>query len=81
MLSAMPTTAQMIVDYPDVVLQVLAEMRGAFLDAADSRQQAVQLLAAQITDPASVQSAYQEAVDMAPNAQAAIEMLLKEQGV
>ena len=80
MLSAMPTTAQMIVDYPDVVLQVLAEMRGAFLDAADSRQQAVQLLAAQITDPASVQSAYQEAVDMAPNAQAAIEMLLKEQG-
>ncbi|MFN8443666.1 MAG: hypothetical protein U0175_23005 [Caldilineaceae bacterium] len=76
----MPTTSQMLTDYPDILLQVLAEMRGAFLDAADNRQQAVQLLAAQITDPASVQSAYQEAVDMAPNTQQAIEMLLKEQG-
>ena len=74
----MPTTAQMI-----VIIRCSAASAGrdagAFLDAADSRQQAVQLLAAQITDPASVQSAYQEAVDMAPN-QAAIEMLLKEQG-
>lgn len=43
-------------------------------------EQAIQLLAAQITDPASVQSAYQEAVDMASNTQQAIEMLLKEQG-
>lgn len=33
----MPTTSQMMTDYPDIMLQVLAEMRGAFLDAADNR--------------------------------------------
>ncbi len=76
----MPTTAQMMTEYPDILLQVLAEMRGAFIDAAENHMQAVQLLAAQISDPASIQSAYQEALDMAPNAKEAIELLLKEKG-
>ncbi len=74
----------MLVDYPDILLQVLAELRGAFLDAADNREQAIELLAAQITDPTSVQFAYQEVVDMtegaANGAKEAIEALLLENG-
>ena len=76
----MATTAQMLADYPDILLQVLAELRGAFLDAADSREQAIELLAAQITDPTSVQFAYQEVADMSDSAQKALELLLREQG-
>ncbi len=70
----------MLADYPDVLLQVLAELRGAFLDAADSREQAIELLAAQITDPTSVQFAFQEVVDMTDGAQKALEALLRENG-
>lgn len=70
----------MLADYPDILLQVLAELRGAFLDAADSREQAIDLLAAQVTDPTSVQFAYQEVVDMSDGAQKAIEVLLRENG-
>lgn len=76
----MPTTAQMLIDYPDVLFQVLAELRNAFLDGADTREQAIKLLTAQITDPTSVQMAYQEVTDMAENAKAAIETLLKASG-
>lgn len=76
----MPTTSQMLAEYPDILLQVLAELRGAYLDAADTREQAIDLLAAQITDPTSVQFAYQEVIDMADNAKQAIETLLKEGG-
>ncbi|MEZ4673746.1 MAG: hypothetical protein R2932_05810 [Caldilineaceae bacterium] len=76
----MATTSQMLADYPDVLLQVLAELRGAFLDAADNREQAIELLAAQITDPTSVQFAYQEVVDMSDGAQNALEILLRENG-
>jgi hypothetical protein len=76
----MPTTSQMLVDYPDLLLQVLAELRGAFLDGADTREQAIELLAAQITDPTSVQFAYQEVIDMADGAKGAVETLLREQG-
>ncbi len=76
----MATTSQMLVDYADILIQVLAELRGAFLDAADSREQAIELLSAQITDPTSVQFAYQEVVDMTDGAQAAIEALLRENG-
>lgn len=78
--SLMPTTSQMIADYPDPLLQVLAELRAAFLDAAESRAEAVELLAAQITDPVSVQSAYQEVVDMNDQARLAIDVLLAEGG-
>lgn len=70
----------MLADYPDVLLQVLAELRGAFLDAADSREQAIDLLAAQITDPTSVQFAYQEVIDMSDAAKNALEVLLRENG-
>ncbi|MCX6045299.1 MAG: hypothetical protein NT075_09305 [Chloroflexi bacterium] len=76
----MPTTSQMLAEYPDILLQVLAELRGAFLDGADTHEQAVDLLAAQITDPTSVQFAYQEVIDMADPAKGAIETLLKEGG-
>lgn len=76
----MPTTSQMLADYPDILLQVLAELRGAFLDAADTREQAIELLAAQITDPTSVQFAYQEVIDMTDGAKTAVETLLRENG-
>ncbi len=76
----MPTTSQMLADYPDILLQVLAELRGSFLDAADTREQAIELLAAQITDPTSVQFAYQEVTDMTDGTQSAIETLLRENG-
>ncbi len=69
----------MLLEYPDVLLQVLAELRGATLDA-ETREQAIDLLAAQITDPTSVQFAYQEVTDMAENAKSAVETLLKEGG-
>ena len=76
----MPTTTQMLASYPDILLQVIAELRGAFLDAADNREQALELLAAQITEPTSTQMAYQEVTDMADQAREAIETLLKEEG-
>src|SRR5262245_23480143 len=76
----MPTTAQMLADYPDVLLHVLAELRGALLNGADTREQAIQVLAAQITDPTSVQVAYQEVTDLADSAKNAVELLLKESG-
>jgi hypothetical protein len=76
----MPTTAQMLADYPNILLQVLAELRNAFIDGADTREQAVKLLADQITDPTSVQMAYQEVTDMTGEAGQAVELLLKEGG-
>ena len=76
----MPTTSQMLAEYPDILLQVLAELRGAYLDGADTHEQAIDLLAAQITDPTSVQFAYQEVIDMADTAKQAIETLLKDGG-
>ena len=74
----MPTTTQMIADYPEVLLNVLAELRGALLESASTRQQVIELLAAQITDPTSVQSAYQDVTDTLEEAKPAIEALLKE---
>lgn len=76
----MPTTTQMLADYPDILLNVLAELRGAMLESATNRQQAIELLAAQITDPTSVQSAYQDVTDASEQAKPAIEALLKEGG-
>lgn len=76
----MPTTSQMFVDYPDILLQVIAELRGAFLDAADSRRDAVELISAQITDPTSILMAYQEVTDYHIQAQAALDRLLSEGG-
>lgn len=76
----MPTAAQMLAGYPDIMLQVLAELRGALIDGADTREQAVELLAAQLTDPTSVQMAYQDMLDYAPQAEEAINLLLREHG-
>ena len=76
----MPTTTQMLVDYPNILLQVLAELRNAFIDGAETREQAIKLLADQVTDPTSVQMAYQEVTDMTEHAQRALELLLKEGG-
>lgn len=70
----------MLAGYPDILLHVLAELRGAFLDGADNRAQMVELLAAQLTDPTSVQMAYQDVVDYAPQAGDAIDLLLREHG-
>ncbi len=76
----MPTTLQMLDAYPDILLQVIAELRGALLDAADNHREAVELLAAQITDPTSVLMAYDEITDYHPQAQAALEALLAAGG-
>jgi len=76
----MPTTAQMLAGYPDILLRVIAELRGAFLDAAENREAAVELLAAQITEPTSIQMAYQEVLDAADPAQRALDALLTESG-
>ncbi len=76
----MPTTAQMLASYPDILLQVIAELRGAYVDAAGSREEAIDLLAAQITEPTSAQIAYQEVVDFSEQAQKALEALLSEDG-
>jgi hypothetical protein len=76
----MPTTSQMLLDYPDIMLQVLAELRNAFVDAADSREVVIELLAAQISDPTSVQMAFEEAADYFPDCHLAVESLLKEGG-
>ncbi len=76
----MPTTQQMFADYPDILLQVIAELRGAFLDAADNRREAVELLAAQASDPTSILMAYQELTEYHLQAQAALDKLLSEGG-
>lgn len=76
----MPTTSQMLRDYPDILFQVLAELRGALIDAAENREQVLDLLAAQLTDPTSVQIVYDEVGDFSPDCHKAIELLLREGG-
>jgi hypothetical protein len=76
----MPTTEQMLRRYPTLILEVIGELRNAFLEAAESPEELVELLAAQITDPASVQSAYEEAAEESLEAQRALEALLRNGG-
>ncbi|MEX1020003.1 MAG: hypothetical protein WDZ49_10115 [Litorilinea sp.] len=76
----MPTTSQMLRDYPDIMFQVLAELRGAMTDVAETREQLLELLAAQMTDPTSVQMVYEDVGYDAPESHKAIELLLKEGG-
>lgn len=79
---AMPTTARMLTDYPDVLLDVIAELRnadpqmdeGSGGGAAD-RTMLIARLAEELTNPTSVQFAWQEAVDTDPRCEAAIEAL------
>jgi hypothetical protein len=70
----------MLLEYSEVLLQVLAELRGAYLDAADNREQAIALLAAQITDPTSVQMAFEEVGDYSAESHTALDLLMKEGG-
>jgi hypothetical protein len=70
----------MLAEYPGFLLDVLAELRNAFLDEEASREKQVELLAAQLTDPTNIQMAYQEAIDSGPDAEEAISLLLREHG-
>lgn len=71
----MPTTAQMLADLPEVLLEVIAELRNADLLAEGSRTTIVARLAEELTNPTSVQFAWQEAVDTDARSEAALEML------
>lgn len=75
----MPTTAQMLADYPEFLIEVIAELRNAFLDDA-SREKRIELLAAQLTDPTNVQMAYQDAGDFSAQVEEAVSLLLREHG-
>jgi len=76
----MPTSVQMLAGYPEILLHVIAELRGAWIEGAETRGQAVELLAAQLSDPTSVQMAYQEMLDETAQAEAAIQLLLRTHG-
>ena len=47
----MPQTSQMLADYPEIHLQVIAEIRGAFLDEERSVRSMIDSLGGQISDP------------------------------
>lgn len=70
----------MLSEYSDILLQVIAELRGAFLDAADSRRQAIELLASQISEPTSVLMAHQDLIDFHQQAEGALNALLEANG-
>jgi len=70
----------MLAEYPDFLIDVLAELRNAFLDEDTSREKRVELLAAQLTDPTNVQMAYADAVDYRPEVEEAVSLLLREHG-
>lgn len=78
----MPTTTQMLNDYDPVLLAAIAELRGAEYEqpAGGSKLKGVELLAEDLTNPASVQAAYQDAVDFDPAVEKAIDLLLTEGG-
>lgn len=76
----MPTTAQMLADYPDVLLEVIAELRNADLASGGDRPTLIDRLAEELTNPTSVQFAWQEAVDSDPRCEEAIEALASAGG-
>lgn len=76
----MPTTVQMLRGYPELVLEVMAELRGAFLESAEIPEQKIELLAAQISEPTSVQMTFDEIAETNPPAGGAIDLLLREGG-
>lgn len=77
---AMPTTLQLLTDYPDALLEVIIELRNAVVDVSGNRRQILDRLAAELTSPTSVQVAYQELVEDYPDVARAVDMLLKEGG-
>jgi hypothetical protein len=76
----MPTTVQMLRGYPELVLEAMAELRGAFLESAEIPEQKIELLAAQISEPTSVQMAFDELAEADPQVQEAIDLLMREGG-
>lgn len=76
----MPTTAQMLAEYPIFLLEVLAELRSADVDGVRTREEAIAQLAPQLADPTNVQMAYQDVVDDRPEAEDAVRLLLLEHG-
>ena len=76
----MPTTAQMLAPYPDILLDAIANMRSADYDPAGSRLQSIDRLAAELTNPLSVQSGVQDVTDAFPETEAALDLLLREGG-
>lgn len=76
----MPTTAQMLADYPDVLLEVIAELRNADLQSGNDRPTLIDRLAEELTNPTSVQFAWQEAVDSNPQCEEALETLAVNNG-
>jgi hypothetical protein len=75
----MATTAQMLADYDVELLEVIAEQRSASVEGG-SRVQVIDALAAELTSPASVQSAYEDATDIHALAREAVEALLEAGG-
>ena len=76
----MPQTRQMIAEYPEILLHVIAELRGAFLDGEKNVRAMIDSLGGQITDPTSVLMAFQEITDAYPQARSALDLLLAEGG-
>lgn len=76
----MPTTVQMLRGYANQLLEVMAELRGAFLEGVDTPEEKIEILAAQLTDPTSIQMVYEELAETHPLVEQAIETLLKESG-
>ena len=76
----MPQTSQMLADYPEIQLRVIAEIRGAFLDGEKNIRAMIDSLGGQITDPTSVLMAFQEITDSFPGARSALDLLLAEGG-
>ena len=76
----MPQTSQMIAEYPEILLHVIAELRGASLDGEKNVRAMIDSLGGQITDPTSVLMAFQEITDTYPQARSALDLLLAEGG-
>ena len=76
----MPLTNQMIAEYPEILLHVIAELRGAHLEVSKNKGTMIESLSGQITDPTSVLMAFQEITDSYPQAQPALDLLLAEGG-
>ncbi len=76
----MPQTSQMLSEYPEIHLQVIAEFRGAFLDEERNVRSMIDSLGGQITDPTSVLMAFQEISDTYPVARSALDLLIGEGG-
>ena len=76
----MPQTSLMIAEYPEILLHVIAELRGAFLDGEQNARTMIDSLGGQITDPTSVLMAFQEITDSYPEARSALDLLLAEGG-